>query len=419
MRYVLWLLLIFAAAVVAAVTLGGNDGTVAIAWHEWRIDLSLNLFLGALVLSCVALVVAMQAIDSLLSLPTRAREWRVLRRDRAAQSALRESLAEHFAARYRRAQKAAQRSAAILDDTPELDTDGHSRMLAHLLSAASAHKLQDRSSREHHLERLRGLHRQGHPASTAADEGAKLLAIEWALDDRNAVQALELLDALPAGAARRTQALRLKLQAQRLENKTQDALQTARLLTKHQAFAPHAAQGLIRSLACDVIDAARDADQLRAAWLKLDPAERSDPFVATRAAHAMADFDDESTARTWIEPLWGRLSSLSSDERAATAVALTHATHNIEAEWLPRVEGATQMHPQDPAVALAAGAVYAQRQLWGKARPALEQAAKAPTLDGTHRRGAWYLLAELARAQGDEGRAHDCDREAASLVGAS
>ncbi len=197
MRYVMWLLVIFAAAVVAAITFGRNDGTVAIAWGGWRADLSLNLFLAALVLSCVVLVMAMQAMDSLLSLPKRARDWRVQRRDRAAQSALRESLADHFAARYRRAQKAAQRSASILDDTPELDTDGNARMLAHLMSAASAHKLQDRNNRTHHLRPAAQLaprrsprchHRGGH-------EGAQLLAVEWALDDRDAAQALTLLEA--------------------------------------------------------------------------------------------------------------------------------------------------------------------------------------------------------------------------------
>ena len=50
MRGVIWLVLLFAAAIVAALTLGDNDGLVSFFYGGWRLDLSLNLFLiGALV----------------------------------------------------------------------------------------------------------------------------------------------------------------------------------------------------------------------------------------------------------------------------------------------------------------------------------------------------------------------------------
>ena len=45
------------------------------------------------------------------------------------------------------------------------------------------------------------------------DDVARLLAAEWAVDDRDANRALTLLAELSPGAARRTQALRLRLQA--------------------------------------------------------------------------------------------------------------------------------------------------------------------------------------------------------------
>ena len=44
-----------------------------------------------------------------------------------------------------------------------------------------------------------------------------------------------------------TQALRLRLQASRLARQPMEALRTARLLAKHQAFSKVAAQGLLRS----------------------------------------------------------------------------------------------------------------------------------------------------------------------------
>ena len=40
MRSIIWFLLLFAVAVVAATTLGTNDGVVSIYWGSWRFDTS-------------------------------------------------------------------------------------------------------------------------------------------------------------------------------------------------------------------------------------------------------------------------------------------------------------------------------------------------------------------------------------------
>ena len=62
MRGVIWLVLLFVVAVVAATTLGPNDGVVSIFWGGWRTDMSLNLFVLVVVGSCFLLVSAAQAL---------------------------------------------------------------------------------------------------------------------------------------------------------------------------------------------------------------------------------------------------------------------------------------------------------------------------------------------------------------------
>src|SRR4029079_15096763 len=119
MRAIIWFVLLFAVAVVAATTLGTNDGLVTFYWGGWRLDLSLNLFLLLLLGTCFLIVAVIQGIDALTGVPRRAREWRVARRDRTAQAALRDSLAQYFGGRYSRAQKSAQRALAIQIETPE------------------------------------------------------------------------------------------------------------------------------------------------------------------------------------------------------------------------------------------------------------------------------------------------------------
>jgi len=414
MRGVIWLVLLFAGAVVAASTLGRNDGLVSFYWGNWRLDVSLNLFLIGLLLSCFVLVSVIQAINSLITLPTRAREWRVLKRERAAQAALREALAELFAARYSRAQKAAQRALAIQDSTPELEGDHELRMLGHLLSAASLHRLQDRTRRDEEMRRVFHLSRRG-ALARAADDGARLLAAEWALEERDALRALRLLGELPAGAQRRTQALRLKLQASRMDHQPLEALRTARLLAKHQGFSRGAAQGLLRSLACEAVDEAHDIDQLRRAWTALDATDRRDAFVAARASKRAGELGAHEEARGWLRPFWDRLSELSFEEREQVALALDDVLPGLGADWLPRLEAALQGFPGEPAVQAAVGAAFAERQLWGKARRLLENAANAPGLDPHARRAAWRDLARLARQEGDTDRAAECDQKAAEI----
>ena len=139
-----------------------------------------------------------------------------------------------------------------------------------------------------------------------------------------------------------------------------------------------------------------DADQLRRLWLALDPADRRDPFIAARAATQASALGAQEDARNWLRPLWDRLAELGVEERAAVAEALAGAVRGIGAEWLPRLEAASQALPRDGAVALAAGSALAERGLWGKARALLEQAGADAGLPRRARRKAWIALAELA-----------------------
>ena len=414
MRNVIWILLLAGVAVVAAAALGTNDGLVTFYWRGWRADVSLNLFLGLLLGTCFALVTAIQATQALVGLPQRAKEWRVARRDRSAQAALRDALAQYFGGRYGRAQKSAQRALTIQADTPELAQDNEFTVLGHLLAAGSAHRLQDRSARDEQLKRALDLSRRS-VAARSAEEGARLLAAEWAIDDRDAPRALELLGQLPLGVARRTHALRLRLQATRLGRQPQEALKTARLLAKHQAFSKVAALGLLRSLAFESLATAHDADQLRQVWLQFEGVDRRDAFVAARAAHCAAAFGAHEEARNWLRPFWERLTELSVEERAAVALALVDAVAGIGPEWLPRLEAALTAFARESAVVLAVGSALAERQLWGKARRLLEQAASDAALAAAPRRAAWRQLATLARQDADTARAGECFEAAARL----
>ncbi|MDG0854488.1 heme biosynthesis HemY N-terminal domain-containing protein [Roseateles puraquae] len=414
MRFVIWLVLLFVVAVVAALTLGSNDGLASFYWAGWRVDISLNLFLLLLVASCFALVTAIQAIEALTTLPKRAREWRLAQRERNAQLALREALVELFGARYSRAQKAAQKALNIQSATPELAADQSFMALAHLLAAASAHRLQDRRHRDEQLNQALDLAQRA-GGTRAHEDGARLLAAEWALDDRDATRALAVLGELAPGVARRTQALRLRLQASRLARQPLEALRTARLLAKHQAFSKAAAQSLLRSLAFEALDGARDVDQLRAAWQQLDGADRRDPLVASRAAQCAAQLGAPDDGRGWLRPFFDNLAELQADDRAALATALVPVLAGCGPDWLQRLEAAQTRFPRERALAYALGHALAERQLWGKARLMLETVAEDSGMPNASRRRSWLALAALAEQEGDDARRARCFESAARL----
>lgn len=410
MRNVVWFVLLFTAAVVAALVFGRNDGLVSIFWGAWRTDLSLNLFVIGLLLLCALLMVTVKAITSLVTLPRRASEWRTRRRRDAAQMALREAQAEMFSARYGRACKAALRAL----DIDQSGVDREFTVLARLLAADSLHRMQDREGRDRQLKLLFQAQRGG-KARRRADDGARLLAAKWALDDGDAARALAMLSELPPGAARRTQALRLRLRAARMADQPGQALHMARLLAKHNAFSPDVALGLTRSLAFEALRGAYDAEQLRQLWQQFDPADRRDPHVAARAAERAAQLGAFAQARDWLKPHWDGLADLDGDARERVALALIAACPGLDNDWLARLEGGARACAQDAAVLAAVGFAYAERQLWGKARALLEQAAGAAVLPAPTRRQAWRQLARLARDEADEARAVACEQQAAAV----
>jgi HemY protein len=415
MRSVIWLVLLFAAAVAAATLLGQNDATVAFFYGGWRLDMSLNLFLLSALLAVFVLFVGLQATQSLLSLPTRAREWRALKRERAAQSALREAWAELLAARYARAQRAADQALTLQSESSVLRHDLNFAVLSQLAAASSLHRLQDRQGRDERLQQALTLIRARGQGAGMVSDGVHLLSAEWALDDLDAERCERELADLPPGVARRTQALRLKLQAARQLRKPLEALQTARLLAKHQGFSSQAAQSLLRSLAREALSQAADMDQLIQVWAGLDGSDRRDAWVVARAARCAAALGGAAQGRAWLLPLWQHIDRSDADQRHQLALALVDCAPGLGSDWLPRIEAALNQFGHQPALLAVAGMAFADRQLWGKARRPLEQTASADSLPAAVRRQALRCLAQIAREEGNLAQAASYDQRAAHL----
>lgn len=425
MRAALWLIALFAIAVAVALFAGNNQAVLTLFWPPHRVDLSLNLALLLAALAFLVLHLALRAFAAAFSLPMQARRWRAQQKERAMQAALMDGLAHLLAGRFIRASRAAQSALAQERSLAQLASEvgqdsGYNpqralqlRSLAHLVVAESAQALQDKPLRDEHL-RL-ALEPAPQRMGVETREGIALRAARWALEDREPLLALERLEQLPVGVARRTLALRLRLKAARLARRSAEAMETARLLAKHRAFSPQAAQSIVRGLALEWLQGAMDTRSLQQVWLSLDAEERAMPEVAVHAAGRLMSLGgDALQARQWLDQVWDAMvepeSVVPEDLQVRLVTTLERGLDSIDSDWLARIEAALLGRPRDPNFQYLAGMACLHRQLWGKAQQLLGQAVLNLQDAGLQRR-AWRALAQLAEQRGDAAAAQQAWRK--------
>jgi HemY protein len=428
MRAALWFLGLFGIAVAVAVFAGNNDATVTLYWPPYRVDLSLNFVILALVFGFALVYAAMRTAAVLFALPVQAKRWRALQKERAINAELFNAQSHYLAGRYIRSRKSAL-AALHLDKSREqshpkttdiVGNETQLRALAHVMVAQSAHALQDKTAREEHLS-LALMHQQQR-ASLETREGTQLLAASWALDDRDATAAMRWLAQLPSGAARRTLALRIKLKAAQMENLSVEALDTTRLLAKHHAFSKDAAPSLIKSLVMKRLDDARDVAQLQTTWRELDNNDRLQTEVAIHAAYRLSNLNGNSQQiADWLLPAWNSVTSRGGSLSALESIRFTELIDTMETilrtrdlNWLAHVENAQRANPRDPSLQYLAGVACMSHQLWGKAQQQLAQAT-TQLQDANLKRRAWCALAELAEQRGEQSVAASAWKNAAQI----
>ncbi|MBC7619419.1 MAG: heme biosynthesis protein HemY [Candidatus Saccharibacteria bacterium] len=423
MRAALWIMALFAIASVSALFAGNNHGTVTLYLPPHRVDASLNLVLMVITAFFLVLHLALGALSALLRIPQRARDWRLLQRERAIYASLLDAWFHLVSGRFVRARKAGELvvslEEAVQRSGEQLPQAGRLRAIAHLLAAEGAHAVQDKSRRDFHFQEA--FKQTSKRDAQDAREGVQMRAARWALDDRDAGSAMQWLDQLPQGTARRTLALRLRFKAARHAGKAQLALETARQLTKHRAFSEAAGRSIARGLAVEMLRSAHDPVQVQATWNTLSRDEQSLTDVALEATERLILVGgDSALAHQWVLPVWNSLVQAVDGLTMAQQVRLVRileagfsATHGTpDAAWLARIESAQMGRPSDAVLQYLAGCVCMRLSLWGKAKQLIKQSLPR-LLDRDLQRDAWLAMAHLAEERQDLQGAGEAYREAA------
>lgn len=372
MRWLVWLLVAFGAAVGLSLLLRFNQGNVAIMWPPYRIDVSVNLALATLAAAFILLHLVLVATARALGLPQRVRDYRTRRQQEQSGAALRDTVLAYLEGRMGRAERFARTAQGSRDTAAP----------AALIAARAAHRMNERERRDQWLTEV------------GTDQGAvsalQMTQAELAVDDRRSADAIAILERLQAGGARHIVALRTALRAYEQAERWDEVIQTLRLVEKRDALHPAAVRSLrLKAHAALMRRKSGDAAAIRLHWRSLRADERADADIAAATATALIDAGADEDARRIIEQAldatcsaelikaYGRLSGISLRDR------------------LDRLEGWRKRYGDDPDLLLTLGRVCANDQLWGKAEDYLKLAqSRQPSVS------AHLALADLFESLG-------------------
>lgn len=394
MKHLLWLLLLFAAAV-ALVMASHNPGYVLLVWPPWRVELSFTLFIVLLVLGFLLGYALLRLIAAATSLPEQVRRYRLERAREKAHALLDEALAAFFEGRYAAAEKAAARAMAT----------GDSSALHPVIAARAAHELHEYEKRDAYLEAVE--HR------TPGDDTMRLMtSARFLLDQHDPQGALNALRKLrAAGVKNHAGAMMLELKAQQQAGNWSLVLDLLDRLEKRDGIDVTLAAELRQQAWLEKLRREDDLDGLKDCLAQM-PAElkRRGRIVAAAASALIAHGGCAEAQKLLTDSLnahWdGELVALYGECRPGEERSCDLVGQIEQAEkWLPH-------HRDDGGLLLALGKLCMHQGLWGKAQSYLDA-----SLSVSPSPVAYTALAQLAERQDKKEAAFGYYRKAMELGG--
>jgi len=395
MRWLFWLVAVFAAAVALAITGRVGEGYLVLVYPPWRVEISLLLSIFTLAAVFGAVYFAVRLTGHTLALPSQVRAVRDRRKRAQAQSALASALQCYFEGRFARAEK----EAGLAWEA------GSAPGVAALIAARAAHQMREIERRDQWLERAE--------AAGESLRAARLLTqAELALEERDFIGARDALRSMHGTGPRHIATARMQLRAERGAQNWEEVLRLAALLAKRGALPPtvadeHRVQAHIELLARDSGDRGSLETRLR----KIPSSDLEQPRVAAAAARRAAALGEVVLARELIERgltaewnvalvgLYGEVEKLDAVKRQEEARARIERGER----WL-------REHAEDPQLLATLGRLCVAAELWGKAQNYLDA-----SLTFGASRTAHLELARLAEREGRSVEAQKHFRRAGEL----
>ncbi|MFZ2971432.1 MAG: heme biosynthesis protein HemY [Ferribacterium limneticum] len=364
MRGLFWIVALCGLAVAVALGARYNQGYVLVVFPPWRAEVSLNLFIIALLALFFVLYVGTRALAVTFGLPKRVREYRAQRQRESAGLVFQDAVRLLFEGRFGQALKKAT----------EAHSAGTAPGLSALIAARAAQRMREPEKQQYWLEHAK----TDDPRTEAA---TLMLDAEMANEARRFDEALAALEKLQGKQGRHIAALRLELRARQGVGDWDGVLKLARQLVKRDAL-PVEVVSEIRTQAHLGNIAKRVADQGKlTAYLRTVPEDERGRRVVLAAARALVALGAEAEAQKLIESV---LDAVKNEEWQPELVAIYgRLTNNEQTARIAKAEGWLRQHPDDARLLKALGRMCIRQRLWGKAQSYLEASLSvAPSQQG-------------------------------------
>lgn len=387
MKYLIWTLLLFAAAVVL-VTAAHNPAYVLVVYPPYRIELSLTLFAALLLFTFASGYGLVRLLSSAVQLPEFVRRFRLERSQAKGRKLMDEALGAFFEGRYAAAEKASAQAIEL----------GDASALHPIIAARAAHELHEYEKRDAYLAAAEG--------KSAGDATMRLMATtKFMLDQRDPQAALHALKELrDSGVKGHTGALSLELKARQLAGDWDEVLNVLDQLEKRASIDVTVAAQIRQQAWLEKIRQQEDLEGLTAC-LKAVPAEfRRRGKVAATAARALIRHGGCQLAQQLLSDSlnaqWdSELVALYGDCQGGDALGQIEQAE----KWLSQ-------HRDDAGLLLALGKLCMHQGLWGKAQNYLDASISvAPS------HAAYTALGQLAERLGKADQAFRYYQSATAL----
>lgn len=353
MRGLFWILALFAAAVVVALGIRLNTGYVLLVFPPWRAEVSLNLFVFALLVSFGVLYFVVRGLAVTFGMPDRVRRFRDGRQRELAASVFQDAVRFLFEGRFGQALKKATEAHAA----------GTAPGLSALIAARAAQRMREPEKQQGWMERAK----IDDPRTEAA---TLMLEAEMMNEARRFDDALVALEKLQDKQGRHIAALRLELRARQGTGDWDGVLKLSRQLAKRDALPPEVVSEIRTQAHLGNISRRKtDLGQL-SSYLKTVPEAERGRRVARAAAEALVALGADADAQRLIESV---LDAAAPEEWQPELVAIYGRLAGAEQmARIAKAEAWLRRHPEDARLLKALGRMCLRQRLWGKAQSYLE-----------------------------------------------
>ena len=372
MKYLLWMLGLFAAAIALTAALH-NPGYVMLVYPPYRIELSFTLFVILSLLAFVSGYGLVRLTLAVINLPAYVRQFRLQRAQAQLRELLNEMLGAYFEGRYAEAEKAAERAMAL----------GETSALHPIIAARSAHELREYNKRDGYLSAAKG--------KSIGDSTMRLMATtKFMLDQRNPRAAMNALHELrDTGVKGHLGAMSLELRALQQSGDWDEVLSLLDQLEKRESIDVVTADQLRQQAWLEKIRQQEDLTGLTACLKNIpNDVKRRSKFAAAAANGLMRHGGCALAQQLLSDSLNGQW-----DSELVTLYGECQSGDVVE--QIEQAEKWLNLHRQDAGLLFALGKLCLHQKLWGKARSYLDASISlAPS------QAAYTVLGRLAERLG-------------------